>query len=186
VRASWLLLIALALDSCASTVAPLEYLDNGTAATVTVAARSIVFARERPDLAAHAQDYVNITPLQVNRGGQRVLYLYCQMWSTIDRRDSQAVVPPNAAIALLADDRRTVLSAGATNVHSLGLARAPVDPPVRNAEVRVAIVDTELLRFLISADRIRVVMTIGDVHEYFALWKDERASVKTFVDRITR
>ena len=47
---------------------------------------SLVFARERPELAVHARDYITLVPLDVNRMGKHSLYFYVYVWSTIDKR----------------------------------------------------------------------------------------------------
>src|SRR5205814_4956856 len=52
-----------ALGACVAVAAdkqPREYLDEDTAATVTVVAEPLVFALPRPELAANVRDYVKI------------------------------------------------------------------------------------------------------------------------------
>src|SRR5262249_42195978 len=49
---------------------PKEYLDQSTAATVTVVGRPLVFARERPNFAVHMRDYITLAAAAVNRTGK--------------------------------------------------------------------------------------------------------------------
>ena len=81
-------MLLLAVGACASQPpdVPRQYLDQQSAATVTVATGALVFARERPELAVHARDYLTLVPVDVNQAGTHRLYFYCHVWSTIDKR----------------------------------------------------------------------------------------------------
>ena len=70
--ASGALLAAGHLAGCASEqpAGPREYLDERTAATITVAGESMVFAYDRPDLGVNARDYVTLTAVDVNTAGE--------------------------------------------------------------------------------------------------------------------
>ena len=106
-----------------------QYLDEVSAATVTVAPGSLVFARERPELAVHARDYITLVPLDVNRAGKHSLYFYVYVWSTIDKRG----LPANEAVAgqieLVADGKQIPLTASKSTPRELGLAEPPVRAP---------------------------------------------------------
>src|SRR6266481_1480979 len=94
--------IAVALGACASapdsvsdsapgsalgSKEPSEYLDQTTAATITVVAKPLIFAHERPELAAHARDYVTLAAASVNRGGAIEHFIFAYLWSTVDDRN---------------------------------------------------------------------------------------------------
>lgn len=177
-----ILSIAIVLTGC-STSTVREYLDDETAATVSVSTDSWIFARERPDLAVNARDYVTVTPVQTNRGGQRTLYLYCQLWSTIDRRRDKSIVPSTAALALAADDRRFPLPSGAPDLRRLGFGRAPVEREHPGAEIRLAVIDIDALRFLSGANELKVTAA-GDEMDYFLPWKIDRSPLLDFLHRV--
>jgi hypothetical protein len=177
-------MLALLMLAACSTHKAREYLDPQTAATITVAGRGWVFARERTDLAVHAQDYITITPVQLNRNGQRTLYLYCHVWSTIDRLADKSVTPKNAALALLADDRRIPLPVQIAEPRKLGFGRAPVAIPNKAAELRALPIDPELLGFIAHADRLRISVTTGESIDYFLLWRDGREATEEFLRQI--
>ena len=73
---------------CASRQAagPREYLDEHTAATITVAGENMVFAYDRPELGVNARDYVTLTAVDVNTSGRHALHLVGFAWSTLDKR----------------------------------------------------------------------------------------------------
>jgi hypothetical protein len=59
------------LAACTATkVETVEYLDEVSAATVSAVGTPLVFARARPELAAHARDYVHLVAVDVNRAGR--------------------------------------------------------------------------------------------------------------------
>ncbi len=81
-----LLLLCCAVRAPAADLAPSEYLDERTGATITVVHEPLVFALERSILAANARDYVSLTAVEVDRSGRIEVYLIGYVWSTIDRR----------------------------------------------------------------------------------------------------
>lgn len=177
-------LFGLLIAACLATPNVREYLDESTAATITVATEGWIFARPRTDLAAHAQDYVTITPVQVNRSGERRIYLFCQLWSTIDRRSGQRIAPENAQLALLADDRQLDLSKPAVDLRRLGFGHDPVPAPNNLAEIRVQPADADLLRFMIEAERLEVLMKNETTTDRFTLWRDGREAASNFLRQI--
>src|ERR1700738_1763941 len=99
--------IAVALGACASaTVSPGEYLDEATAATITVVAKPLVFAHERPELAAHSRDYVTLAGAAVNRTGKIDYFIFAYFWSTLDRRATDNTTATVDDLTIAADDRQ--------------------------------------------------------------------------------
>lgn len=173
------------LTSCATQQGVDQYLDSATAVTVTVAKHGWIFARERPDLAVHARDYITLTPVQANRNGQRTIYLYCQVWSTIDRVDDAPILTKDVDLALIADDRRVQLPKQAADPRRFGFGQVPVVAPNKAVEVRLLAVDMELLRFIVNANATKIALGTGESAEYFLLWRDARAAVSAFIESIS-
>src|SRR5205085_7065875 len=81
-------------DVCSSDLGekqPREYLDEDTAATVTVVGEPLVFAYAIPALAANQRDYVTLAAAAVNRNGKVSYVLIAYFWSTIDRSEERRV-----------------------------------------------------------------------------------------------
>ena len=168
----------LAVGACASSPpdGSRQYLDEKSAATVTVAEGSLVFARERPELAVHARDYLTIVPVDVNRMGTHVLYFYCFVWSTIDKRDSAAREDGTAQFETHrrrpADPARRS-PGNATRARARRATGAPHRPD--SARLLIALTDRETLAFL-SRPRTRsapsnCAMASSDRYE---LWSGNR------------
>lgn len=172
---------ALLLASCATTdeTAPREYLDEHTGATVTVGGGGLAFARARTEYAINARDYLSIVPVEVNRSGTHVLYLYCYVWSTIDRPAGAADKP--ATFELVADGRQIPLKQVDTPLRSLGFVEIPVPPPANNALPLLSVTDREVLQFLVRAQTLSAVATRDGLSERYDLWTDQRHAIDEFL-----
>jgi hypothetical protein len=181
-RALAALWCGLLLSACATTEeapAPRQYLDEHTAATVTVAAGGLVFARARPEYAVNARDYLTVVPVDVNRGGSHLQYLYSYVWSTIDKPPGAADKP--TTFELIADGRQIPLVQVSTPVHSLGFGEIPVPPPARNALPLISATNREVLQFLARAEVLSVVATRDGIAERYDLWTDGRTNLDEFL-----
>jgi hypothetical protein len=165
-------MVALALGACASRPPEdaRQYLDEVSAATVTVAPGSLVFARERPELAVHARDYITLVPLDVNRSGKHSLYFYVYVWSTIDKRGLPASDAAKGQIELVADGKQIPLIASTATPRELGLAESPVRAPSDSARLLIAPTDRETLELLSRSTAIHAVEQHGGVGERYELW----------------
>lgn len=170
------------LSGCAATepvAAVRDYLDEQTAATVTVAGSGLVFARSRTEYAINARDYVTVVPVDVNRTGAHQLYFYCYVWSTIDKPNASE---PADQFQLVADGRQIPLAPASATPRALGLGEQPVEPPALNARVVVAATTREVLQFLMKAKDLAVVGTRNGLTERYDLWSDQRAGIEAFLE----
>lgn len=147
---------------------PREYLDERTAATITVAGESLVFALERPELGVNARDYVTLTAVDVNTSGRHAQHLVGYAWSTLDKRRLEEDV---GSYELVVDDRVLPLARMQGGFASIGVDAPPIAPPARAAVPLSAAVTREQLQFVLDATTRRVVRTRDGVAERFELWK---------------
>lgn len=148
-----------------------EYLDEQTAATVTVGAPVMVFARERPELAVHARDYLTLVPVDVNRGGVHSQYFVGYAWSTIDKRPVGDETEAPARFELVADGRRIPLDNLEGRMHDIGLGEAPVPPPARSARLLIAPASREQQAFVAGAADVRAVRLSDGGNARYELWR---------------
>jgi hypothetical protein len=165
-------LLALSVGACASqpTDGPRQYLDEKSAATVTVAREALVFARDRPELAVHARDYLTLVPIDVNRMGAHVLYFYGYVWSTIDKRRSAAGDDGTAQFEIIADGRRIPLVPVGATPRELGLAEPPIRAPSGSARLLIAQTDRETLAVIAAAGELRATEVRDGLSEPYVLW----------------
>jgi hypothetical protein len=172
-------ILTLAVCACASTPSdgPRQYLDENSAATVTVAREPLVFARERPELAVHARDYLTLVPIDVNRMGTHVLYFYGFVWSTIDKRAAPGRDDGTLQFEIVADGRRIPLVPVKAIPRELGLAEAPVRAPSGSARLLIVQTDRQTLAFLATAGVIHAAELRGGVSESYELWSGNPGSL---------
>lgn len=163
---------------------PRQYLDEGTAATVTAVERPLVFARERTEYAANARDYVTLAAAAVNRSGRirYVLVAYC--WSTVDSRISQEPPPVPHALVIVADDRSILLTDPVSSTADVGLA-LPVGAPAGPGHAPyVFTTDLATLRFLAAARHLAVQLG-SDAAPTYQIWNDGRPALQAWVEVLT-
>jgi hypothetical protein len=159
------------IAGCASEqrAGPREYLDERTAATITVAGESMVFACNRPELGVNARDYVTLTAVDVNTSGRHATHLVGYAWSTLDKR---AIRESDSRYEIVADDRTLPLQPMPDGFRSIGVDEPPIPVPSRSAMPLTAPVTRDQLQFLQDTQGVRVVRTRDGVLERFDLWRD--------------
>jgi hypothetical protein len=158
-----------------------EYTDESTAATITVADESLVFARERTDLAVNARDYLSLAPIEINRAGKRSYFWLAYVWSTIDRRAGEPFSLAQDEFVLIADGRPINLVRDSLPLRQHGVEKDPLPPPVRNATLMLLAADPEIFNFVAAADRIEARRVRDGVSENLDLWRDSRKTLRAWL-----
>jgi hypothetical protein len=177
-----LLLLAGAGAADAGGKPPQEYLDDRTAATITVVAEPLVFAAARPDLAANVRDYVTLAAAAVDRSGKVSYVLIAYYWTTVDPRLRRAPLPAPDPLLLQADDRRIQLASGGQSAREAGIGQAVHAPAAGDALPHAYRTDLATLRFISEARRLSVIAdTRAEPLGAFELWQDGRAALRELV-----
>jgi hypothetical protein len=161
-----------------------EYVDQVTAVSITVPLDSLVFARDRTDLAVNARDYITLAPLEINRTGHRSYFWSGYVWSTIDRRGRQPILAPDAQLVLVADGRPIPLQADGKTLRDHGVGEPPTPVPVRTATAVVFAASPEEIAYVAHAEELRIEVIRNDVSEPFLPWKQPREGMREFVARL--
>lgn len=171
--------VALACGACASPPAdaPRQYLDEKSAATITVAREALVFARDRPELAVHARDYLTLVPVDVNRMGSHSTYFYGYAWSTIDKRGPGSPDDDAAQFEIVADGRRIPLAPVNASPREIGLAEPPLRAPSSSARLLVSRTDRETLALVASATELSAAELRDGLSENYVLWSGNPAAL---------
>jgi hypothetical protein len=173
---------ALLLAACSSLPTdnrPQEFLDDGTAATVTIVDKPLVFARDRTERAANLRDYVTMVAASVNRSGKIQYVWITYAWSTLDPVSSGEV--KSEQLVITADDRRIKLVPLAATASEAGVSVPVRAPPGVESISRVYATDLGTLRSVSTARDVRVQTETEDVAPYYELWDDQRSSLAKFV-----
>jgi hypothetical protein len=181
-RAVFLVVALTACTALPGTPGPEEYLDPTTAATISVAGKPLVFARERPERAAHMRDYVTLAAAAVNRGGKTDYILVAYDWTTFDEHGRSGETPASVGgLVVVADDRRIALTLAGHSAHDVGIGTPVHPPPVGSMEPDVYRTDLETLRFIAAARHLAVLKRGDDPSSAYAIWDDQRAALGAFV-----
>ncbi len=165
-------------------LSPREYLDQETAATVTVVAHPLVFANPRTELAANARDYVTLAAAAVNRSGKVSVVAVVYFWSTVDPRMRSDPLAAPDRLVLEADDRRVELRRRALTPHDAGIG-LPVDPPPGpSVAPEVYGIDLQTLQFLSAARQLTLRLESHGAWLRYGVWDDQRAALAELVARL--
>lgn len=164
---------------------PLEYLDQETAATVSVVGRPIVFAHERPNRAAHMRDYVTLAAATVNRSGKTDYVVIAYFWTTFDphgqQNDDRVIPAGTGELVIVADDRRIQLQLEGHSAHDAGIGAPIHAPPGSAATPNVYRTDLATLRFIAAAHHLAVLANADDPVSSYEIWDDRRAALDALV-----
>lgn len=159
-----------------------EILDEQTGNTLFIAAKPLVFARERTDVAAHARDYVTLMAVAVNETGKYSEYLLFYRWSTVDRRMLPPPEPNAGELRILADERTIdlqPLESIPTDLVSRAELRAPNHGDVITRAYKV---DLPTLRFVAASRALALRLPRETLDTPFGLWRDGRPDLTRFVE----
>jgi hypothetical protein len=174
-----------ALSACTtmpSPGSPEEYLDAVTAATISVVGKPLVFAHERPELAAHMRDYVTLAAAAVNRSGKTDYVLVAYNWTTFDEHGRSGDPSASAdGLIIAADDRRITLNLAGHSAQDAGIGIPVHAPPVRSAIPNVYRTDLATLRFIAAARHLAVFKRADDPSTGYEIWDDQRDALTALV-----
>jgi len=169
------------IRSAGATHTPREYLDDETAATITVVDEPLVFAFARRDLAANARDYATFAPAAVNRQGKISYVLIVYFWSTIDPRLRDDPAPDAQHPLLIADDRQIELHLRGHDAHEAGIGVPVHAPPGVESTPEVYGTDLSVIRFIAESRQLTLRLEVGASTLDYELWEDRRAALRAFV-----
>ena len=182
------LVLLLLLAGCASAPAdpPRSWLDERTAVSVTAQGTPIVFAREEHLRAINVRDYAEIGAVEINRMGDRRLYLALQSWSTIDRTaaERERMDRSLSRVTVYADDRPIELTQAAASAEQLGLSRRPfVAPTPGTREIYFTIARSDLRSIALA--RVLQLRGLGaEEPDIYLQWQDARPSLAAFLAQL--
>jgi hypothetical protein len=171
---------------------PQSYLDQSTAATVTIVGRPLVFARERPNFAVHMRDYITLAAASIDRAGKIQLVLIAYFWTTFDphaRDDGRANKRQDEdrhpdELTLIADDRRITFAKLNRTAHEAGIEERVNAPAVGSGPPILYNVDLATLRFIAASRSLTAQTRTGDTELDYSIWEDRRAALAQWVHEV--
>ena len=171
---------------------PTAYLDQSTAATVTIVGLPLVFARERPNFAAHMRDYITLAAAAVNRSGKVDHVMIAYFWTTFDphgrERDPASMAPgvdqaPDDLI-IVADDRHIHLVRQERSAHDVGIEERVHATPVETRPPTIYRADLATLRFIAASRHLAAQTRTGKFELEYEIWDDRRAALAAWLQAL--
>jgi hypothetical protein len=174
--------VTLLLVACATPhgTAPREYLDEKTAATITVVADPWVLASER-SAANDERDFLNLYAIDVNRMGEHRQYLAVLQWWPTSEVASGKVAP---TLQLIATDRTITLNPAPEDASALGIARPVAQTTAPGSKWWYFPVNKELLADVAKSPNLRATLVVGSDHTSFTQWRDGSAELIELTDAL--
>lgn len=173
-RAAPVLLLTLSLSACSTEPvnAPREYLDERTAATITVVRDPWIFTREAVRTAnGQYRDFLQLYAIDVNRMGDHKQYL-AALYSLSAPSAADASVPPT--LELEAAEWSMSLQASTAQPKEIGLARPVADAYALDATWSYFPVDKQALARIANASDLEAEIIWRGERTAYALWRDGR------------
>ena len=177
-----------ALAGCATApeTGVVSVLDNKTAVTITHVSQPIILTARRPDLAAFGRRHLHVGAVEVNTMGDYRYFLVVYDWATYGPvPDALSSAADTATLILLTDGEAESFEPLAGGRRDAGVTETLFEPPVGDAaETWYAIEESSLLRVVASRQLSARKRAADGSEQTFELWKDRRAELADFVDRI--
>jgi hypothetical protein len=173
-RIAMLVPLASLLMACTATrtVTPREYLDEQTAATITVVKDPWIFTREQ-DMTRDAEQraFLHLYAIDVNRMGDHRQY-FAVLQSLPSAEAAKAAAAPT--IELKAGAAQTTLQPIDANPRELGIAQPVAEAYTMTAAWWYFPVDKQVLATIANTRDLHATIIINDERVPYILWRDGR------------
>ena len=174
------LVLALVAAGCSMTrpAGPREYLDEKTAATITVVSDPWIFTREQFGSAVDDNDFLNVYAIDVNRTGEHRQYLAVLQSVPLEpsaAAEAAAAGPPK--LELHTGDHRMVLEAATEDPQALGIAQPIAASYTLTSRWWYLPVSKQTLSTVASASDLTASLLSQGHRVPYVMWRDGRAAV---------
>lgn len=166
------MLVAVLSSGCATNAAmtPREYLDEQTAATITVVKEPWIFTRELDAPTNLSQrDFLHLYAIDVNRMGD-----HRQYFALLQSLPSKTPATELPKLELASDEHTMLLEATPIAPRELGIAQPIAEAYTLDARWSYFPVDIETLATLANIRELTATLHVGDEHVPYVLWRNGR------------
>lgn len=180
------LLLTLMLVGCAAQPTVKSWIDPKSSVTITAQTEPLVLIRATPAPSLNERDYAQLTAIEVNRMGDRKLYLVAILWSSAELWSDQAGNFQNVfkQIEVNLGDRTVALTPHAGEVTELGISEAlPLHIP-GSSQIYFPI-SRDDLRAISRSTRIELTASgVPEAPRRYEEWQDGRRSLNDFLGQL--
>lgn len=180
------LILLLTLSSGCTQPAARQWLDSGTAVTITAHDEPVVFAREDFPSGVNVRDYAEMGLFDVNRSGEHRRYLLLVLWSTADRSSGQLAAQDEAFanITLWLDDQPIPLARVAIDARAVQISAPVFRLPSPNARTAYYLLDRAQLKALSAARQMSLTPGGAQGDRPYTLWRGSLSSLQAFTTQL--
>ena len=169
-----LMIAMLMLSACTTpVVTPRSYLDDETAATVTMAAEPwIFFTAEAIGFAGNERDYMSLYAFDINRMGAHRQYLAI----LVSNPPAAAATSP-LTLQLQGGGQRVALQPTTESLRDLGLSKPPAPSYLATARWWYFPVGKDILTTVVRSSDLTAAIDVAGKRVTFSTWRDGSADI---------
>jgi hypothetical protein len=175
------------LAGCAAQPTVKQWLDPISSVTITAQTEPLVLVRAEPAPTENERDYAQLAAIEVNRMGDRRLYLVAFLWTTGEpssARDSTAE-EAFARIDLQLEDRTVALTRHTGDVAKLGIGDPELPLPISGSQrIYFPVERSELLALSQSRQIQLIARGVPDAPRRYEEFSDGRRSLSDFLGQL--
>lgn len=180
--------VLLTLVGCATQPPTVKsWLDPVSSATITAQTEPLVLARPETRLGVNGRDFAQLTAIEVNRMGDRKLYLIAVLWSNanLSLKEWRDFENAFAQVEVRLDDRPMALTRHPEDVSALGVGQSPLPLPIPGTRQVYFPIQRADLRALAQSNRVQLIaLGRSDAPQRFEERKDGRRSLSDFLSQL--
>jgi hypothetical protein len=179
--------VLLLLSGCVTQPSVKSWLDPVSMATITAQNEPMVLARVEKRRTSEGRDYAQLTAIEVNRMGDRKLYLVAVLWSNAQLTGKQWQSFENAfeQVEVRLDERTVTLARLPEDVSALGIGQSPLPLPIPGTRQIYYSIDRPELRAIVASNRIELTaLGRADAPQPFEEREDGRRSLNDFLSQL--
>lgn len=181
------LLLLLALTGCASQPTVKQWLDPVSSVTITAQTEPLVLIRASPPPTANERDYAQLAAIEINRMGDRRLYLVAILWTTADLSSNQQAGFEDsfAKIDVQLPDRTVALTRHTGEISELGIGEPALPLPIPGSRHIYYPVERNDLRAISQSNRVQLTASgVPDASRRYEEFSDGRQSLSDFLSQL--
>ena len=180
------LLLTLMLVGCAAQPTVKSWMDPKSSVTITAQTEPLVLIRARSEPSLNVREYAQLSAIEVNRMGERKLYLVAILWNSAETWSDQTGTFRHSfkQIAVDLGDRSIALTPYAGEASELGINQALPLPTPGSSPIYFPI-SRDDLRAISRSPRIELTARGStEAPRRYEEWQDGRRSLNDFLSQV--
>lgn len=186
-KSTSLLLLLLTVSACTTAPTVKSWLDPVSSATITAQLEPLILARDDQSRALDERQFAQLAAVEVNRMGDRRLYLVAILWSSGDgsRAGREHFEKAFARIEMVMGDRSVALERHSGEIAELGVGQSPLPLPIPGSQQIYFPIERADLNALARSNRVQLIARgHPDTPQRFEEWQDGRRSLSDFLGQL--